>query len=94
MNANTFETIKRILVEKAGKNAEDIRPDTALDDLDVDSLDFIEFVFFIEDEFKIRINVNFNDVATRLKTVGDVVLVVDECVATQVQPAALKAVAV
>ncbi|SES25884.1 phosphopantetheine-binding protein [Rhizobium sp. NFR03] len=94
MNTNTFETIKRILVEKAGKNAEDIRPDTALDDLDVDSLDFIEFVFFIEDEFKIRINVNFNDVATRLKTVGDVVLVVDECVATQVQPAALKAVAV
>ena len=94
MNTNTFETIKRILVKKAGKNAEDIRPDTALDDLDVDSLDFIEFVFFIEDEFKIRINVNFNDVATRLKTVGDVVLVVDECVATQVQPAALKAVAV
>ncbi len=54
-------------VEPDGWNAE-----TKLEDIGVDSFDFVEFVFMLEDEYHIEIDYNANDTATSLNTVGDV----------------------
>lgn len=85
MRENSFEVIKTILVEKAGKAADDITMETALGDLGIDSFDFIEFVFYVEDEFDIQIDVNSNQSDMPMKTVGDIVAAVDKLIAAKGQ---------
>lgn len=60
-----------------------IHVETKLEDLGIDSFDFIEFVFFVEDAFGIQIDVNYNDIGSRLKTVGDVAKAVDDLLAAK-----------
>ena len=52
---STLERLTRLFIAKFDFNIEELKPTTALDDLGLDSLDKIEFMFDIEDEFKIRI---------------------------------------
>lgn len=85
MSENTFEKIKTILIEKAGKQGDEIKIDTALGDLGIDSFDFIEFVFYVEDEFDIQIDVNSNADEISLKTVGDIAAAVDQLVLAKSQ---------
>lgn len=85
MRECSFEVIKTILVEKAGKNADDITMKTELGDLGIDSFDFIEFVFYIEDEFDIQIDVNSNQSDLPMKTVGDIVASVNQLIAAKGQ---------
>ena len=86
MSVNTFEKIKSILVEKAGKQADEIQIDTELGDIGIDSFDFIEFVFYIEDEFDIQIDVNSNADEISMKSVGDIAAAVDQLVLAKSQP--------
>lgn len=77
MSMDIFYRLREILVEKAGKERSEIQFDTKLEDLGIDSFDFIEFVFFVEDAFGIHLDINYNDVGGRLQTMGDVAKAVE-----------------
>ena len=64
-----FEKLKEIIVDQLGVDVDSITADTALEDLGADSLDLVELVMTLEDEFNIQIE---DDAKDSLKTVGDV----------------------
>ena len=66
-----FEKIKEILAEQLDTNADEMSMTTRIvDDLGADSLDVVEMVMTVEDEFEIEIP---DSVIEDLKTIGDVV---------------------
>jgi acyl carrier protein len=63
--------ICQLIKDKLGKEGEMIKDDASFrDDLDVDSLDYIELIYTVEKEFKITIS---EDAYDKLKTVGSLV---------------------
>ena len=65
-----FETVKEILARQLQVDADDITQDTDIvDDLGADSLDVVEMLMAIEQEYGIVVP---DDVITSFKTVGDV----------------------
>ena len=66
-----FDSVKGILVEQLGADADSIAMDSSLvDDLNADSLDLVELVMALEQEFGISIP---DEEAERIKTVKDAV---------------------
>ena len=66
-----FEKVKKIVEEQLGVNGDNIKMDaTFVDDLSADSLDIVELVMGIEEEFEIEIP---DTDAEKIVTVGDVV---------------------
>lgn len=55
MNVQLFETIGQILSTQFGVDPQTIRPDTKLEQLGLDSLALMEFVFAVEDRFAVRV---------------------------------------
>ena len=68
-----FEKVQEIIVEELGKDAEEVKVETTFDELDADSLDVIQVISEIEDEFDIQI-----ETEEGLNTVGDLVAYVEE----------------
>jgi acyl carrier protein len=72
----TFEKIKEIIVEQLGVEDSAIQPETSLmKDLEADSLDAVEIIMAIEDEFEIEVP---DEDAEKFQNVGDIVKYVDE----------------
>ncbi len=71
-----FERVRKLLVEQLGVDELDVTLEANIvDDLGADSLDRMELVMSLEDVFP---NVSIpDDEAERIKTVGDVVALVD-----------------
>lgn len=66
-----LDTVKNILVEQMGVDADDINLDTRLvEDLSADSIDKAEIVTSLEEKFNIIVDY---DKALTVKTVGDIV---------------------
>ena len=66
-----FEKIKEILAAQLDVDAEEMSLDTKIaDDLGADSLDVVELLMAIEDEFSVEIP---DEEIEKLKTIGDVV---------------------
>ncbi len=64
------DRISEIIVEQLGVSKEEIRPEASfIDDLGADSLDIVELVMAMEEEFDIEIP---DDDAERIQTIGDV----------------------
>ena len=57
----------------------DLQPERSLETLGLDSLSVIEFMFVLEDEFKIKLS----DERIEIKTINDIVTLVDKLVAEQ-----------
>ena len=71
-----FETLQNILTEQLGIDKSEISMDTSIvDDLGVDSLDFVELVMAVDQEFDIEINDSDVD---GIVTIGDVVNYIKE----------------
>ncbi len=68
----TFEKVKEIIVEQLGlEESQEIKKGTSLiNDLEADSLDAVEIVMAIEDEFGIEIP---DEEAENFKNIGDIV---------------------
>lgn len=64
-----LEKLKEIIVDQLGVDGDGITAETTLEDLGADSLDLVELVMTLEDEFDIQIE---DDAMESLKTVGDV----------------------
>ncbi len=72
----TFEKVKKIVCEKLGVPEAKVKEDASfVNDLGADSLDVVEFVMAVEQEFGIEIP---DDQATKLSTVGEAVKYIDE----------------
>ncbi len=77
MEKEILEKIKKILGNQLGINEENIKMEsTFVDDLAADSLDIVELVMAIEEEFGIEIS---DSDAEKIVTVGDVVKYIKEC---------------
>ncbi|WP_048602528.1 acyl carrier protein [Rubeoparvulum massiliense] len=70
MSAN-FEKVKKIIVERLGVNEADVTMEAMFkEDLGADSLDIVELVMDLEDEFDMEIS---DEDAEKISTVGDAV---------------------
>jgi acyl carrier protein len=75
MPADTFEKVKKIIVEQLGVEESEVTPEASItDDLGADSLDQVELVMAFETEFNIDIP---DEEAEKIKTVGDAVAKID-----------------
>ena len=79
INMSSLEAIQRMMVEQFDLKPEVLMPEAQLESLGVDSLSVIEFMFNIEDEFKIKLP----DERVEIKTVQDIATIVDRLVAEQ-----------
>ncbi|AAM24693.1 Acyl carrier protein [Caldanaerobacter subterraneus subsp. tengcongensis MB4] len=66
-----FEKVRNIIAEQLGIDPEEITMESSfIDDLGADSLDIVELIMALEEEFDIEIP---DEDAEKIKTVGDVV---------------------
>lgn len=65
-----FKKIKQIIVEQSVCDEEDIKLETEIEDLKLDSLDKIELLMALEEEFDVEIS---DEKAELVKTVADIV---------------------
>lgn len=66
-----FEKLQQIIVDELGVDAGDVTLEASIaDDLGADSLDAVELIMAIEDEFEISVS---DDKAQDFKTVGQIV---------------------
>ncbi len=71
-----FEKVKAIIVEQLGVDEAEVTPEAHfIDDLGADSLDTVELVMALEEEFGIEIS---DEDAEKIQTVGDVTKYIDE----------------
>ena len=71
----TFDKVKKLLADQlnidAGKITENSK---VIDDLGADSLDVVEMLMTLEDEFNVTVS---DEESVNLKTVGDIVKLID-----------------
>lgn len=71
MNQEIFEKVKKIVVEQLEVDENDIKPESSFaNDLGADSLDVVELVMALEEEFDIEIP---DEAAEQIDTVGKAV---------------------
>lgn len=82
VGSTTFERVRTILTSKYSIESDLVTPPSLLATLGLDSLDLIEFLFEVEDEFSIRVP---QDGASALKmtTVQDIVDNIDKVIAEE-----------
>ena len=76
---SSLKTIQDMMVKQFDLKLEDLTPDATLEGLGLDSLSVIEFTFNLEDELKITMP----EERVELKTLQDVVNLIDKLVAEQ-----------
>lgn len=64
---SVFDKIKDIVAEQLGVEEGDIKEETSFDDLNADSLDIVELIMALEEEFDLEIP---DEDAEKLTTVG------------------------
>ncbi len=75
-NEEIFEKLKEIIVNQLGVEEEQVKmKSTFVDDLSADSLDIVELVMSIEEEFDMEIP---DEAAEKIVTVEDVVKYIEE----------------
>lgn len=69
MSTSTEERVKAIIMEQLGVTEDQLKPEASfIDDLGADSLDTVELVMALEEEFDVEIP---DEDAEGIKTVGD-----------------------
>ena len=76
---DTMERVKKLFIDKIDFKEESLTPNVTLDGLGLDSLDKIEFLFSLEEEFKVKID----DRSNKIVTIQDVVDLIDALRAEQ-----------
>src|SRR6267143_5911688 len=77
--ATTYDRLKKIVVEQLGVDEDEVKPEASfVDDLNADSLDLVELIMSLEEEFGTEIS---DEDAEKIRTVQDAVDYIDEHVA-------------
>lgn len=71
---SVYEKVQGMIVEQLGVEAANVKLETSFEDLDADSLDIVELVMALEEEFELEIS---DEEVEKIKTVGDVVKYID-----------------
>ena len=79
--ATVFERVQKIIAEQLGVEESEIKPETSfVDDLNADSLDLVELIMSLEEEFSEEgktVEISDED-AEKILTVKDAVAYIDE----------------
>jgi acyl carrier protein len=76
MAASTYERLKKIVVEQLGVDEDEVKPEASfVDDLNADSLDLVELIMSLEEEFGAEIS---DEDAENIRTVQDAVDYIEE----------------
>ena len=72
----TFERLKKIIVEQLGVDEEEVTPQASfVEDLNADSLDLVELIMSLEEEFGMEIS---DEDAEKIQKVQDAVEYIEE----------------
>ena len=70
-----YEKVRQLICEQLGKSEDKVNMNTRIvEDLGADSLDVVELLMSLEDEFGLSLP---DEVAMQMKTVGDIVSYID-----------------
>jgi acyl carrier protein len=69
----TLQTVQTLLIKEFGLAPEQVHADAKLEALGIDSLATIEFMFLLEETFKLRMS----EAPAAVRTVGDIALEID-----------------
>ncbi len=73
---NVQERVKNIIVEQLGVEADQVKPEAQfVNDLGADSLDTVELIMALEEEFDVEIP---DEKAEKIKTVGEAISYIEE----------------
>ena len=71
MSVNIESKVKNIITDQLGVSEDEIKPESSfIEDLGADSLDIVELVMAMEEEFEVEIP---DEEAANIKTVGDAI---------------------
>lgn len=79
-------TLKQVVVEHASRNLAEVEAmswssETLIEETGIDSFDFVELIFKVEEHFDISIDYNANKSVTEMKTIGELAQTIDRLVA-------------
>ena len=77
--STVYDRVTELLVDKFGVPEDDITPEATFEDLDLDSLDLVEFALAAEEELGVRIS---DEEAEDLETLKDTVKLLESKGAT------------
>lgn len=74
--ADIFEKVRDLIVDQLGVDAQKVTPEASfIEDLGADSIDIVELIMSLEEEFGITIS---DEDAQKIRTVGDAVKYIQE----------------
>lgn len=65
-----LEKVKAIINEQLGVSEDELTPQTSFEDLNADSLDIVELIMALEEEFELEIP---DEEAEKIRTVGEII---------------------
>ena len=76
MTADTYDRLKKIVIEQLGVDEEQVTPEASfVEDLNADSLDLVELIMSLEEEFGMEIS---DEDAEKIQKVQDAVDYIEE----------------
>jgi acyl carrier protein len=76
MAQSSEDRLKKIIADQLSVNEDDVVPEASfIDDLNADSLDLVELIMSLEEEFGVKIS---DDDATKIQTVQDAMNYLEE----------------
>lgn len=70
-----FEKVRSLIAEQLDLDEDKITPETTFEDIDADSLDVVELVMALEEEFDLEIP---DEAVENIKTVADIINYIEE----------------